>query len=183
MGDRLRESTPLRQLAESGQVIEVSAKIVEFKRLVASIEQGFGAQDDVPAPGGWHERAVRGELVFGYLAPRDDAVVLAGRVETDIPAICQRCLEAFDYPLVADLRWVFQSPEAPQEREGYESWELAGPEVRPADIVDESLVMSMPFAAKHAASADCRPGEEIVDDGMTRPFASLRAQMEDEQDS
>jgi uncharacterized metal-binding protein YceD (DUF177 family) len=53
--------------------------------------------------------------------------------------------------------------------------------LRPQDIVEELLVMAMPFAAKHTSRSACKaltspsaaPGEE----DMTTPFAALRRQM------
>jgi hypothetical protein len=179
MGEPLREPASLRQLADSGQVIEISAKVADFQRLAESIERDVGAEFPAAMPGGWRDRSVHGELHFRYLSPGDETIVMEGVVRTDVPAVCQRCLEVFDYPLATTMQLVFEEPGQERSRDGYETWELPGPSVTPLDIVDEGLVMAMPLAAKHEASAACRPAEAAGDDGMTRPFASLRERMED----
>ena len=59
-------------------------------------------------------------------------------------------------------------------------WELEDSLVRPLDVVDEALVMALPFAAMHASEAECGPlakratGE--ASEGA-RPFANLKAQL------
>jgi len=77
-----------------------------------------------------------------------------------------------------------------QADEGYEDlevWELDEAMLRPLDIVEELLIMAMPFSAMHDNMADCKAF--MSDDGSTdavsdtgaedlvKPFAALRSQM------
>jgi uncharacterized metal-binding protein YceD (DUF177 family) len=50
------------------------------------------------------------------------------------------------------------------------------------DLVEEALIMAMPYAAMHVDDDVCRgPGEKVSEPGdKTRPFAALKAQMEKE---
>ena len=62
-------------------------------------------------------------------------------------------------------------------------WELQEEALRPQDIVEELLIMAMPFSAMHDTIADCKAFElaelsaEANDEKVLRPFASLRMQM------
>jgi uncharacterized metal-binding protein YceD (DUF177 family) len=61
-----------------------------------------------------------------------------------------------------------------------------GPVIRPADIVDEVLIMAMPLAPVHADRRDCGPlAERLAPDraaagDTARPFADLRARLRQE---
>ena len=101
------------------------------------------------------------------------------KVEAEVGAVYQRCLEPFAVSLSSDLQYLLQpSGESVLEQEGFDTWEIDEPTLRAADIVDEVLVMALPLSARHegetctAVDANSAPAEE-----MTRPFADLRAQM------
>ncbi|MCH8060154.1 MAG: DUF177 domain-containing protein [Proteobacteria bacterium] len=109
--------------------------------------------------------------------------VLHGEVEVTIDAVCQRCLEPFRLPLAAELRLLLvKKNSAAVKVDDYENWELAEDKLRPLDIVEEALIMAMPFAAMHANDASCNKPEEVIDapGGKVQPFATLRSQMDDE---
>jgi len=60
-------------------------------------------------------------------------------------------------------------------------WELEDTLLRPQDLVEELLIMAVPFSAMHTESAACRalaPVAEQAADEMTTPFAALREQMD-----
>ena len=62
----------------------------------------------------------------------------------------------------------------------YEVWELEEALLRPQDIVEELLIMAMPFSAMHSELAACKSLSTAKEDGeedMTTPFAALREQM------
>ena len=106
-------------------------------------------------------------------------------------AVCQRCMRPFELPLSTTLKVLLSGPEDDiVERDGYEVWEFAEETISPIDIVAEALVMALPLAAMHEDADDCVEIEAqneatiestMVDERMTRPFAALRAQMDDEQ--
>ncbi len=52
--------------------------------------------------------------------------------------------------------------------------------LQPQDIVEEMLIMALPFSAMHVESAACKalsPVTEDSADDVTTPFAALREQM------
>jgi uncharacterized metal-binding protein YceD (DUF177 family) len=65
---------------------------------------------------------------------------------------------------------------------GYEIWELDDEYLRPADIVEETLIMALPLVARHEDDKSCqlKAGPAAAErEDVTRPFADLRSQMQD----
>lgn len=184
MSDPLRDRRAASELAANEQVIEISNKIGDFERLSQAIEQDLATLSAADRPGGWRDAAVSGRLAFGFDDGGARAAMLEGRVGTTVTGVCQRCLAPFTWPLDIALRLVFAEPGGPVEAgPEYEVWELDEPTLCPIAVVDEALVMALPLSAKHDEGS-CRVDVEPQDAGeeTTRPFASLRARMEENQD-
>lgn len=185
MVNPLLERAPPKVFAERGQVIEKNEKLDLFPRLTEAVEADLARLAGAAAEDAWRQRPVAFRLAFGFADTEHDLPALEGRAEVEIPAVCQRCLERFELPLGTDFRLLFSGPGG---RGGatldYEVWELEEGLVRPLDVLDEALVMALPFAARHASEAECGPlaseAKEASDAGeAVRPFANLRAQMRD----
>ena len=99
-----------------------------------------------------------------------------------IDAVCQRCLEPMKLPLTVDLRYLFTEAGPDAVEEGIEVWEMDEELLRPLDLVEEVLIMAMPFAALHGSDAACAETEspEETKGTTTRPFADLRSQMDND---
>ncbi|MEO1244550.1 MAG: DUF177 domain-containing protein [Pseudomonadota bacterium] len=132
----------------------------------------------------WLESTVSGELKFAYAGEWGGEIGAQLSVSATVPAVCQRCLEVFELPLAADQSLLL-TEDASAVREGYETWELDRDSVKPLDLVDETLVMAMPFAARHADLAECAARVETTParSDTVRPFADLKAQMAAKKDS
>jgi uncharacterized metal-binding protein YceD (DUF177 family) len=165
--------------ADGGQVIEFAEEISVFSKLEEALGQELGRIRVAEQPANWKQVVVSGRVSFGFADAQSNDVVAAVAVRTEVPLVCQRCLEAFSAPLEVDEKLLLvRDGEAPG-RPGYEAWELEEDSVCPLDLADELLVMALPFAALHddvncsaGAVADAPAAEETV-----RPFADLRAQM------
>ncbi|HEY7671359.1 MAG TPA: YceD family protein [Gammaproteobacteria bacterium] len=77
----------------------------------------------------------------------------AGTVELT----CQRCLEAFRYPVGARVEMALVESAEGSVPEGYEPVVVEGGRLRPADVVEDELIMALPLVPRHAESADCGP--------------------------
>ncbi len=166
--------------ATGGQAIEISAEISALSKLGDALGRELERIEAARHPADWQRAAVTGRVSFGFADAQSDDVVAAIAVRTMVPLVCQRCLEVFDEALEIDAKLLFVRNDETPERPGYEAWELDEDLVRPLDLVDELLVMALPFAAMHddancsaGATNDVPAAEETV-----RPFADLRAQME-----
>ena len=183
MGNPLRERRTPSDWAASGQVIEIAEKISDFGRLAEIVGGDLETLDPEMRPPDWRDAPVTGELCFGFADAQEGVPALQGSVAATIDAVCQRCLQPFRLALKVELRLLFvASADDGVDTDGYEVWELDEDRLRPLDLVEEALVMAMPLAAMHVDDAACTglAGEAVAESTTTRPFASLRAQMEDE---
>jgi len=181
MGNPLRDRRPLAELAVKGQVIEIAAKISDFDQLAGIVEADLAALDPDKLPRDWRDSAVTGRLAFGYLDAQKQVVTLEGEVAVTVDAVCQRCLEPFRLPLSVALRVLpITTGQSVTGGENFEVWELDDATLRPADIVEEALIMAMPLSAMHDTADNCRKFGATASDTSqtTKPFASLKAQID-----
>jgi uncharacterized metal-binding protein YceD (DUF177 family) len=167
------------KLASTRQVIEISEQISEFPRLSEALEQDLGQLETAQRPAQWQTLPVTGRLRFDFADAQSEDVTVEVEATTVVPLVCQRCLEPFEKQLEADTRLLLVQEADHPGREGLENWELEEDLLRPIDLVDELLVMAMPFAAKHAGDADCGAvaEEAAAPEETVRPFADLKAQL------
>jgi uncharacterized metal-binding protein YceD (DUF177 family) len=181
MGNPLRQRRSAAEWSAGSQVIEIAEKISSFERLAEIIEADLAALDADKIPATWRDAVVAGQLEFGYADARRTLPTVSCRAEVTVDAVCQRCLEAFQLPLEIEADLLLLTLE--QEADGYddyEVWELEETLLQPQDIVEEMLIMALPFAAMHTESIACKaltPATAAGDEKMTTPFAALREQM------
>jgi uncharacterized metal-binding protein YceD (DUF177 family) len=181
MGNPLRERRSAAEWAAGAQVIEIAGVISDFEQLSNIIEADLEVLDADKIPAGWRESPVTGSVEFGFADAQQMLPVAQCRVTAAIDATCQRCLEAFRLPLELEERLLLLGLEETADGyDDYEVWELEDASLRPLDIVEELLIMAVPFSAMHTESAACRalaPAKEQAAEEMTTPFAALREQM------
>ncbi len=180
MGNPLRQRQTAAKFASSGQVIEISEEISSFDSLSEIVEADLAALDADKIPPAWRESIVRGELQFGFVAGGGNVPSMSGQVGVELDAVCQRCLEPFRQRIEIEPRLLLlKADEAVAEFDDYEVWELEEDTLRPLDVVEELLIMAMPFSAMHDNMADCKAFSAAIENvtEIRRPFAALGAQM------
>ena len=183
MGNPLQQRRTPQELAANSQVIEITGKIGDFEQLAEIAATDLAALDADLIPVDWRERAVAGELRFDFLDAQSKIPALQGRLTATIDAVCQRCMGPFALPLKTSLRLLFSGDEAVEKNgEEFEVWELNGDDFMIAELVEEALIMAIPFVAMHEGDAICTakdvPGEAAGKKSL--PFANLKAQMQQE---
>jgi uncharacterized metal-binding protein YceD (DUF177 family) len=184
MSNPLRDSRPVTKLAAVGQIIEFAEQISSFKGLAAVLEVDLAALDPDKMPSAWRESCVSGALQFGFVDAAGRVPKLTGSADANVAAVCQRCLEPFELKLCIEPDLLLLG--ADEVAEGFEDlevWELEEQAVRPQDIVEELLIMAMPFSAMHdntneckaLLSADSSADEDI--EKLVNPFADLRSKI------
>lgn len=185
MGNPLRERRTAAEWAAAGQVIEINEKLGDFERLAAIVEADLAVLEAGNMPADWRGERVRGELRFSFVGAQHDLPALACRVAVTVDAVCQRCLDAFRMLVeTEDNLLLLDAEQAVDGYDEYEVWELQEATLCPADIVEELLVMALPFSAMHTEAAACRalaPASEAARD-VTMPFAALREQMAEDKE-
>ena len=180
MANPLLDRVQPELLAERGQSIEFKGKVGDLPRLVQIVEADLAVVDEAARPRGWKDRPLEVRLEFGWLDPDHRVAAVSGRVAALIAAICQRCLEVFEWPLDTEFRLVVSRDEEGGP-EGHEVWVTDEDSIRPLDLVEEAVVMALPLSPKHAMAGECGPlGQtlEAREPDTVRPFADLRAQMD-----
>lgn len=168
------------ELADRGQLFEFKGKVQDFGRLVEIIEADLAEVPKDEWPANWRDAPVEIKLAFSWADDRKKVPAATGTVRARIAALCQRCLEAFELSLETEIDLVFLRS---QDDEGGEVdvWEVVEKTICPMDIVEESMVMALPFSAMHEPIELCGPliaksRDESVE--VSHPFADLRAQMD-----
>lgn len=184
MSNPLRDRRPVTELAAIGQAIEFAEQISTFKGLAAILEADLAALDPEKIPSAWRESSVSGWLQFGFADAGGSVPRLAGSADATVAAVCQRCLEPFELKICVEPELLLLGvDEAAEGFEELEVWELDEQAVRPQDIIEELLIMAMPFSAMHDNMAECNAllsADSSADEGvekMLNPFANLRSQM------
>ncbi len=181
MANLLRERRPAAEWASVAQVIEIAEKIGSLKSLAEVVAADLAALDADKLPSDWRDIIVSGELQFDFLDAERRVPAVTGSATTEVSAVCQRCLEPFRLTLAVDARLLLlEQQETVDGYDGFEVWELEGKTLRPQDLLEELLIMALPFSAMHDNMAACKafPSENDGADELTRPFAALRSRME-----
>lgn len=181
MAPQITESKSPRQWAEIGQAIDFQEKIKVFPKLFDSLAGGLTALDESTEPGDWAGKPVIGTTRFTFLDSTSGLVVAHLAARVDAPAVCQRCLGLLSVTLETDEQYLLVAEGERVARDDYERWDYEGDRIRPLDIVDETLVMALPFAAKHAAAENCTApfaADPPAAKQTVRPFAGLKSVLE-----
>lgn len=172
--------------ADRSQVIDFKGVIGDFERLSSLSERDLRAVDASERPQDWPDWPVEVELSFGWLDPDRQLPAARGRITAAVPAVCQRCLETFEMPIDVAVNIVFGDVESAKRTAAqYDVWDLDDQAVRVQDVVEETIVMALPLAPTHGSASDCGVLAERLTDGaaeVVRPFAGLRAQMDERND-
>jgi uncharacterized protein len=183
MGSLLTERATPAELANRLQLIETEENILCFPRLAEFVRaelDGIPGTDPVVR---WRHFPVAIRLRFAWADSRRELVSLTGELRARIGAICQRCLEPFEFELRNELNLLLLPPGSVSGSEATgETWELDDEWLRPGDIVDEALIMALPLAARHEDDTGCSattPDSPEKRSDTVRPFAKLKSQLRD----
>jgi uncharacterized protein len=103
--------------------------------------------------------AVNARLMFSYDESRRRRV--EGRVTANVRVLCQRCLESVEIELDESVNLAFVATESigndlPAH---IDPWVCAEEDFSPLDIIEEQLILGVPFVAFHKA---CDPHSNVV---------------------
>ncbi|MDH3288956.1 MAG: YceD family protein [Betaproteobacteria bacterium] len=89
---------------------------------------------------------------------------------------CQRCLGRLDYPLrLSNTLLLVSGAEAESEEfdEMEADWIVASAELDVAALIEDEIILSLPYAPRHAEGQCERGGARNLDDGAASQFAKL----------
>jgi uncharacterized protein len=132
----------IQRFAEEGAELEASNDVQGFARLVAETPQ---PQDAGPVH--WH---AQGELVNPRHVQPEIWVHL--QADTQLPLVCQRCLQPVNVPLAVDRSFRFVADEATaaaQDDEAEEDLLVLSRSFDLLELVEDELLMEVPVAPRH----------------------------------
>lgn len=160
-GSKLRD---VAILADEGTEVQVDIPVARMARLAG----------ELAAPTG----KACGSVQFS----RDRGFPVADvQVTADVTVVCQRCLQPMVTHLEAGSRVFLPATEAAAEHVPEDAELMLAPEgrLRLGELVEEDLLLALPFAPLHddesrcAQRAEAAPSEAPVADDVQRPFAAL----------
>jgi uncharacterized protein len=98
--------------------------------------------------------SVRASLAFRQ---RAGTLVLTLELATTVQLVCQRCLEPFDRDISELLEFAIVTSEGMERHvpEGTEPLVLDDSRLLPAQMIEDELIVSIPYVPKHARIEDC----------------------------
>lgn len=106
-----------------------------------------------------------------------------GRVRTELPLLCQRCLKPFAMPLERQWRVVLMDDPAEEELldKGEDAFLVTDRGMKLSDLVEDELILAMPVVPVHPEGAcavletaeENAPPEEPDEDAAQKPFTGL----------
>ena len=118
-----------------------------------------------------------GEVAYELKGVRDEQgrPSLRLRVQGTLQLRCQRCLGPLAFALQVDELLVLAATQAEIDADSADVQSpdrvLAGKEMAVADLVEDELILAVPYAPRHER---CAPAARIGEGATTRPFADLR---------
>ena len=118
-----------------------------------------------------------GEVAYQLRGVRDERgrAGLRLRVEGELQLRCQRCLGPMAFEVKADELLVLAATQAEIDADPADvdapDRVLAGKEMSVADLVEDELILAVPYAPRHD---ECAPAAREGEGATARPFADLR---------
>lgn len=148
------------EFARSQQTLAANLDVTDCDRLLAQLSTEEGAKSPIIA-----YQLIGFKQKFSYPS-------LHLNIEASLPVRCQRCLEIMDIQLDLAFDYLISDQETIEADENDEmDWLEAAPEMDVALLVEDELLLAMPFAPTHAhdcAQMKFESGEKA------NPFAVLQ---------
>ncbi len=171
MQTRCSNKIDLWELAATGSCWEAVIPLSEMTRLVSLLSAATG-QVKVLIEGGIDEQGIR---------------FIIGRFETSVEMACQRCLENMTVPLTVDCRLglIHAESQAGTLPQQYDPLLVPTTEGAVSAVVEDELLLVLPFAPRHQALDQCQANGFVVEPqalSSEHPFAALAHLLKDPQE-
>lgn len=123
---------------------------------------------------------IEAQVAFGN---DGENVLVDASLRGAVSVACQRCLEPMTLAVDSRMRLALVADDTAVAPDGYESLFVPDGEVRLADLVEDEILLGIPFSARHP-DGECGALAQALEDmrgssEATRPFAGLAALLRD----
>ena len=148
------------EFAQTGQSLRGSLPISGLTRLRDSLADTFGEVEFVVQGGRDHRRRL----------------ILSLDVSGVLHLQCQRCLEAFDYPLRFSNALLLVEPGRARDFEADDAeWIEASSTLDAAGLIEDEILLSLPYAPRHESGACGQGPDSAAGTAKVSAFAKLAA--------
>ena len=129
-------------LGDRGTVLRGDVELAELSRLSPLVLADEG-------------RRVAMRLSFSRTP--EGRVVMGLSFQVTVSLVCQRCLEAVEYPLDETVEWLVTESDsaAASVSDELEPLVLGNDRLRPVDLLEDELIVSLPLVPRHASIDEC----------------------------
>ena len=119
-----------------------------------------------------------------------------GVVEVELMLQCQRCLEPVPTAVAGEVKAEFVRGEEDARADGFEAVKLDEETLALSDLIEDEILLALPFAPVHEEACAAAPqrddGDDVTDEsdersagqpGRVMPFANLRELMNERDDT
>lgn len=128
-----------------------------------------------------HEDATLAEVHVHFGRDEQGTTYLKGQIKADLVLQCQRCMEAYQYPIVSDLALgiVTNLDEANALPDFYEPVMVHDKQLALHELVEDELILNLPIIPKHAVE-ECQVSLPSEDEAQQKvvvknPFHVLQS--------
>lgn len=161
MPEALPSRVDASRLAARGARLDNETPVAAMKRLHRALAGAEGS--------------VASELAFAR--DFDDRITVTGHARAIVPVICQRCLEPMQLVLDAPIELTVLTDAEDADDGDTEVTVSSDGILSPLSLVEDELVLALPFAPKHGGSEGCdTPADaEPLESKRPNPFTVLKS--------
>lgn len=154
----LPQRVQARRLAKQGIQIEGTVELKDLERLSAQLADTSG----------------EAEVRLQFRIDEDGNCVVETAITSRVTVLCQRCLEPMPLEISSGSNVLLIAGESQeqQDKAGYESYVIENGELVVRDLVEDELLLALPFAPTHQ-SGSCAAQVSAVGPNMQNPFSIL----------
>lgn len=148
------------RLAEAGAQLSGRLPLSQFKRLQELLADDTGEL----------------EVELGFDVDELGVPIVVGRIQAALSLTCQRCLEAYAYPVDVQiaLAWVKTEQEADKLPLRYEPYVVEETPLQLNDVIEDELLLALPQIPMHD-EADCPASGLLMQDSSAEDEADEKA--------
>jgi len=132
----------LEALADRETVLSGEVELAELNRLSPLVHVDEGR---------------RVAMLLSFSRTPEARVLMGLSFQVTVSLVCQRCLDAVEYPLDETVEWLVAESELPAASVSnqLELLVLGNDRLRPADLLEDELIVSLPLVPRHASIDAC----------------------------
>ena len=179
---KLSDSISIKPSLNDNQRIKGEYKVRDFEKIVRLIQKDhLNAIDSIDSKD-WLKEEVRINLKQEIANLNFDEKKVSGSIKIKLYLTCQNCLNVVESDLNIPVS-IILCKESKKNIKAFEMWEIYEEKIKLKDLIEELIIISLPFYFKHKSSKDCIVYDYKLNNNRTKtlPFANLKNQLNNDE--